>query len=102
MGQAKAIRQSDSEEGMVTRRDFITAFSVMATQKTLTRESADGANEIPKPEGFILTGPLVRATDGSDSWTIGDHYWGVPRDCALIPSITALEKSRVRLTLERA
>jgi hypothetical protein len=86
---------------MVTRRDFITSLCVMG-QSALTRESDDGSNEIPRAEGFILTGPLTRATDGSDSWTVGKCYLGLHPDSALVPSTRALEGKRVKLHLERA
>ena len=85
----------------MTRRAFLTLFAVPNTQlRVLTRESE--ANEIPKAEGFILSGPLARATDGSDSWTVGTLYLGVPPESALIPSTRVLEGKRVRVTLERA
>jgi hypothetical protein len=92
----------------MTRRSFMTAFCVAISQHGVTaqarleRDSPDGSNEIPRPEGFILTGLLKRATDGSDSWTIGRTYVGMPPESPLVPSTTALENVRVRLTLERA
>ena len=90
----------------MTRRAFfgllLGSATITQTDVTAQRDTADGSNEIPRPEGFILSGPLTRATDGSDSWTIGRVYLGMHPDSALIPSTKTLEGQRVRLSLERA